>query len=1478
MSEDHSIPETSEREDVVEPQASTPSLPFAFTHPLLKGAVISARPSEGKVVRKKMYEAGEAHFRSAAPHAARNGWAVYPQTRDSKRRPWLIDGTGIKIQPFQEEAPAPELVDYWAEKAPSANVACIAGPGSNGLIGIDIDIGDPLFSERVQRLAAQCLGETPFRRQGRAPRMMLLYRIPIEDFASSEDMVRSSSLTFAREERDEDGKLVPSEDQIEILSKGKSITIYGSHHKTGDYFKWADKAPSFASTQLLPLVRRQDIDTFLERLSEMRPFVNARKSGGISDSIADFVFDENSKARVPRKKFRNDNAEWVEDASGLVVDGREKYLLTLTQQIIALNEPLHSLFKPGKDAEGNVVREPKTPQEIQADDSTLLSQIITQFKANALMTGNWNDRYLKEEVLDKYRRMSGSFRSGSRRYFRKDAKAPLQTAPSRDTKGPDDFGFIASGLTEGRRALAVRFRDDPEQVPSIPGPDSKEVQAAERARRISEMERKKAERALIPDRTKIAAEVQDRITAALDAFFKDVYPENGEGGLVAPDGSERVERVAGSRIHVLRAPTGAGKTSRTISYIATDPRTKKYDHLIDSGTETVETKSPGPILFLLPTYNNIDELRERAEFLNLDKDLSDEDLGRQAAERGLIAFEDVEMRLADLRRNASSAGLRSMIYKGKAAAGCKMLEKLDLLMGAGISTAGLCRAEVRDSSGETEEKFCVHYHECPAILQKKEIAKSHVVFLAHAFMTLNVPEELKTVRAVVADERIFHLFVHTTTFPIQTFDKGRKPPTLTKKEREALKEGKGDDAQHIMGLRDRAVKEAKEALLRRECPAAALAAYSELEEDGVTRTTGLELVQAAKRVCGGSLPDSSNITPDIDLKSLKDLCDEPAGERVSEEWRFWKIVEERILLLREDTTGTAALARELGRDWPRMAKGDREMRIQYILESQQVSDVEVVRNELVRISWRDTPNWKDAPLLLLDASAEPSIIRKIFMSRVPKKGGNGFTIVEREVVEHDVPAPLNVRTIAVVDQTYANSKILYRGNDYRDRAKSIKLLHNMRNLLSSVSAWYGWGRVVAGANTIVRKALCTDFFVPSNVDFCHFGAMRGLDFAKNHVAAVSFGRMEIPVGTIDGLVAALTYDDDEPEQPFDRLGNGDDPDNPGHALRVPMVPQVLPMRSGLDVEIDVPVYPGRWAQMVQIQYREEELRQFVGRLRPVYREGEAPVWIAMSRVIPSGVVVDEVVSLPDLVMRGKGGKRYIRLWQAIRKVDGVVHPTLLLETSPSEYRNVDDVLTDMRRYGFDPETGVIDPMKRCAWGFTPVRIKSPDQRVSYAFVRTDIRDPQGHLAAIMERYLDWNFDEYDYEVQSPIKPRVAGRVRDADKVENELGTREERGIRESIGIQSITGEVALRYDSTAFQGLSKHNKDLPPDLPITIRIPHTGGTESPIEMTIDELNTDRHVQLMDQRMGRARITEFSPAIMDPKQDYSHLSDNVMDDI
>src|SRR3546814_3169978 len=100
---------------------------------------------------------------------------------------------------------------------------------------------------------------------------------------------------------------------------------------------------------------------------------------------------------------------------------------------------------------------------------------------------------------------------------------------------------------------------------------------------------------------------------------------------------------------------------------------------------------------------------------------------------------------------------------------------------------------------------------------------------------------------------------------------------------------------------------------------------------------------------------------------------------------------------------------------------------------------------------RHIPKWNDVPTLLLDASAAPAVIRKIW---------NGS-----EVVEHDIPAPMNVRIVGVVDRTFSNASLIASPSaPAMERALAAKLLNKVRQAITSISALSGWGREIGRAH------------------------------------------------------------------------------------------------------------------------------------------------------------------------------------------------------------------------------------------------------------------------------------------------------------------------------------------------------------------------------------------------------------------------------
>ena len=1272
-----------------------------------------------------MYKPMESVFGAVALKMVETGWSIFPQEMDGNRRPGRVDNEMIKWSDKYDLAnrkPPKKDLARWIDQCSGLNVAVVLGPASGNAIVFDVDVVEEDLSARIQELAVKHFGQTPLRRVGRWPKIALVYR------QSPEDPVSGRSPKFATTDHPQNPDRL--DQGLEIISSGQAMTFYGKHHKTGRYFHWLQDTPDSVGPDACPVVSSKQVGDFLDEVDALRQF---NKAQSLEAFAVTWEWDDSQEIHVPQIRPSGAAVAWTENESGIVVDGREAYLRDLVFRVVTAN--------PGIAVSTGGLSEPGVAK---------LTEIVVQrFAATADMSGKWQGKSLMREARDRVRRVALRVLSGKVRpnipktddkgqHVKVAAMKTYLPPQPRDPEG-DSLDFLPPFVDPTRASFdpAAANQRRPLRVELVPASDE-------------EIERRRAKRAISEDRTEIADAVSSGLLESFRKFWDEVYDT----------------RAGATRVHILKAPTGAGKTSRGMRFISEDPRTKQ-DYVIRGETGELVSEGRNPILVLMPTYTNIEELKEKADIYNLDPTLSDEELRKAAFDAGLMHEDDLPQKIDEIRRDAKMAGVETMLYQGKLRAGCLMKDKVELAMTAGIGTSTLCHTpEEKDKDGKVRkpEKFCPFYHQhhkdkngewcgCPAIKQKDDIQKSHVVFLPHAFLALSIPEELKQVRAVVADERIHHLFLHTGTFEKNVFLSPRKPPKLTKKEKEA-----GLDANEFHSERMAAVRLASRALDNGTDPADFMLDENDRHKLGHDRETGepvvLRWVRAAIRTCGASMERDAKIDPDISIEELQEICAQPTGKSVREEWRFWKIVEER-LKTKFDERVYASLCKAAGLEPPpSKAKGKRDYRIQIVEDL----DDKGVPEQLIRISWRTEPNWVDRPLLLLDASAAPDMISKIW------KG--------KEVVVHDIPAALNVRIVSVVDRTYSNASVIAKPSaTAKEKLDSGRLLAQVRKAISTVSALYGWSRVVAGGSIIARRAVNTMWEGPHNVDWCHFGAMRGLDFAKWHAAAISVGRMELPIRTIDGLVAALTYDDDAPEEPYDAKGTG--LNDLGRPLMVPTGEQTVRMRSGHDLVMPVPVYPGKWGRMIQKQYREEELLQFLGRLRPVYREGKAPIWFSLSSVIPEEVIVDDLITIDDLLRRGRPETS---TYEAVRRCHGILDVELAFETCPELFSSPQAVARQMKRDGFDEAKGRIE--RRAGWGMAAFRwVDAENDEEGHSFVRGDVVNPEEALRNAFRDVLGKTLRSVT-RITDTLPPTMA-RGRKADKIEDELGTLDARRSNET---------------------------------------------------------------------------------------------------
>ena len=1329
--------------------------------------IVDAAPSGGVDL---FYTPSESIFGAVAEAMVSIGWSIFPQASEG-RFPGRVFHETIKWSEehdLKNRLPTPEALKLWAAHCATLNVAAVFGPASGNTFAIDIDVMDDVMVEQIVALADDILGYTPLRREGRAPKIALIYR------HSDEDAPRIPSLSRYFAEVSADGNATKSENGIEILGGGKLLTFYGKHHRTGRYFKWLDDTPLMVGPEAALLVTADQVQTFLEAVDARWRF----HRGSSFATAASYSWDETSRMHVPKLKLSGGGCPWEEE-DGIIVNGREQYLVHLVYRTVTGNlDELHAAKDRGTEAVNSFC--------VAAAESVAQTYEDTAAR-------KWSD--IRKESLSRVRRLVDKIASGRLQPVRprtSEAQGLQFTAPITSHEDPE-LAFLPPNVP-GARALL-------EGTVEPPPPDATPLD-------------------IDPDRSRIARTVQDGLTAAFDEFFAGVYGTEDENGPRA-------------RLDILKAPPGAGKTSRFIRYVASDPRTYRDHAIVDRATGK-RTTGRAPIVMLLPTYENIDEIRRMAGNLNLDGTLPDEELRRAAREAGVLTGEEADARIEELRRDAldcvgisraaggDARGLVTMTYSGRIKAGCLVADKVGPAMEAGMGTSAFCKATVPEGRGKDRiyvEKTCPHYDACPAMAQRALISQAHVVFMPHSFLALTLPDEIGTVRAVVADERVHHLFLHMATFPAASLSIARREPRLTAKER---KEGlTGHDMLADRGL---AAAIACGALAAGTDPAKALLEY---RVPGVRDAggTGFRLADAAVRVCGNATQRDGTVSPETTVAEVLAMCALPAGKDVREEMEFWRIIRDRMQRLHDDAMRDEALAKaerklaghpadgdpeqramlaarvEKFRAMPRTAKGASDARIQYLTED----SVNGATTEIIRISWRTRPNWADTPTLLLDASAAPEIASKVWDVPLGR--------IRVHDVVRDVGLAQNVKIVGIVNQTFSNVSLAADpAAGPQERIEAGKRLAKVRSVLSSVAALFGDGRVVAGTSIKLRRVVNEGWTCPSNVDWCHFGAMRGLDMFKAHSAAVSIGRMEVPVRTIDGLVAALAFDDPEPEQPFDSRGDGRGSDDA--PLRLPQGSQKLRMRSGHRVTMPVPMFPGRWARLIQKQYREEELLQFCGRLRPVYREGRTPVWFALSSVIPEELIVDDLVHIDDLLGRHVKDTRKVyvngevidafndnaralrtqwsvsRLWNAARETGGVVDAELICAASTTgNFRSETGVQKAMEAAGFDLVTGAVAHRRgrgHAAFRWRPVGGGEP----RHAFVRASLPDPGEALKQALRTHLG-----IEVEVKELSRPdRTYGRVRAPDKVDSAMGDVAARAARESSRMDRI-GMLALSSDA-----------------------------------------------------------------------------------
>ena len=202
-----------------------------------------------------------------------NGWNSVPSSPSDKKC-YVEDWPTIETNEFHIER-------GWSFPA-HTNTALVC---NREYFAVDIDVAsDPALAHRIQTLAFEHLGITPFIRIGRAPKCLLIYRQTKPGAVCSQSVKAASG----------------NGDGVEILSARKQFTAFGIHNETGKPYRWVGESnPLNDMPSSAPLTDQEHVGAFLRAVAEVMPF-------GSSGSGADAA--------------RHTTAE------GLIDDGRENLL------------------------------------------------------------------------------------------------------------------------------------------------------------------------------------------------------------------------------------------------------------------------------------------------------------------------------------------------------------------------------------------------------------------------------------------------------------------------------------------------------------------------------------------------------------------------------------------------------------------------------------------------------------------------------------------------------------------------------------------------------------------------------------------------------------------------------------------------------------------------------------------------------------------------------------------------------------------------------------------------------------------------------------------------------------------------------------------------------------------------------------------------------------------------------------------------
>jgi Protein of unknown function (DUF3987)/Primase C terminal 2 (PriCT-2)/Bifunctional DNA primase/polymerase, N-terminal len=143
------------------------------------------------------------------------------------------------------------------------------------VVGVDIDVLHPELADKLLVRALEIFGPTPLRRIGRAPKILLCYRLE-----GPCGKLSTPDFLFGDDIKNKDARA-----KVEILARGQQFVSHGIHPSTREPYHWPDKSLLDIPAGDVPMVTLEKLQQFVAEAEKMLRDAGARTMGEISADI-----------------------------------------------------------------------------------------------------------------------------------------------------------------------------------------------------------------------------------------------------------------------------------------------------------------------------------------------------------------------------------------------------------------------------------------------------------------------------------------------------------------------------------------------------------------------------------------------------------------------------------------------------------------------------------------------------------------------------------------------------------------------------------------------------------------------------------------------------------------------------------------------------------------------------------------------------------------------------------------------------------------------------------------------------------------------------------------------------------------------------------------------------------------------------------------------------------------------------------------